>query len=611
MKKTILLALMILGLAHLETSGQSANYVQESAQITTFLKAHIPAGATLNFTFNANVPAPAAADVVKFEGWLKATATALAKDKESIRSEFTYLVFLMLDKDPADLKKAAATFPANFLLTSGDPVGLGNAALGSTSFDNLQASIIYGITDFVISRAKQELVEVYLSDWDKKLHADKIIEPLIPNTLSVFDAFNNSNSISLASYGDKWKTAFQEDLRNIPLRLESESYIDLILAKGNIPNSSEIGPAIAGGDSLIYQLYLKNHIVNILSDMSARYIKENKPAYFKRLAVMSDVLLSAGGKMDDKNKTYSPVTVSELKNMDIDSWHIFLKLLYIRKNTQLNYAVGAADLDTFVGNFVTGTNADDFIALFKQTTTIITNYQLMIIGTAAQASKSLTFDDTRKLVDVSFQLVDNMADYKQLFKPDQAAKTEYETNVKPYFTYLSQIGEGISTQQYPKVLDGTISVIRKISSSAVADANGNVPVVLNQTVDYLQKYGSFMLNILSAKSGTDVEAALDELVPKGDYKLKNAPSVTVSLSALPGVFLGFETISKFKADASTGLPLAGQPKESSTAFSPGGYLPIGIDMNWGHKAAKSTDAKPVYNSWGLMLQVLDLGAGQC
>ncbi len=459
-----MLLMLLMGINQLKTFAQTANYVQESAQIASFTKTYLPAGATLNFTFDANnVPQPAVVDAAKFDGWLTTTATAVGKDKESIRAEFTWLVFLMLDNTPADLKKAAAKFPATFSLSSGEPVGLGNAALGSTSFDNLQASIIYGITDFVISRAKQELVEVYLSDWDKKLHDDKIIEPLIPNTLSVFDAFNNSNSISLASYGDKWKTAFQEDLRNIPLRLESETYVNLILTKANIPNTSEIGPAVAGGDSLIYQLYLKNHIVNILSDMSARYIKENKPAYFKRLAVMGDVLLSAGGKMNDKNNTYSPVAVSDLQHMDIDSWHLFLKLLYIRKNNQLNYAIGTNELDAFVGRFVVGTNADDFIALFKQTTTIITNYQGMIIGTAAQPSKQLSFDDTRKLVDVSFQLVDNMAGDNQLFKPDADAKKAYDKELKPYFTYLSQIGDGIFTQQYPKVLDGKISVISHIT----------------------------------------------------------------------------------------------------------------------------------------------------
>ena len=130
---------------------------------------------------------------------------------------------------------------------------------------------------------------------------------------------------------------------------------------------------------------------------------------------------------------------------------------------------------------------------------------------------------------------------------------------------------------------------------------------LNTTIKYLQVYGSFMLNILSAKSDTAVEAALDELLPQDAYKLKNAPAFTVALSAFPGLWLGGESVQVYRTDA-TGNPLTTQPKINKTAFAPGVYLPIGIDLNIGNKAKKSTLDQPRYNSWGLLFQVLDLGA---
>ena len=99
--------------------------------------------------------------------------------------------------------------------------------------------------------------------------------------------------------------------------------------------------------------------------------------------------------------------------------------------------------------------------------------------------------------------------------------------IKPYFNALSEIGEGVSTRQYGKVLDGSIAVIRK-----TAELSNNMTLDTG-TIKNLQRYGSFMVNVLTAKNSDAVESALDELVPKGQYQLKNANQFTVSLKRIP------------------------------------------------------------------------------
>jgi len=100
---------------------------------------------------------------------------------------------------------------------------------------------------------------------------------------------------------------------------------------------------------------------------------------------------------------------------------------------------------------------------------------------------------------------------------------------------------------------------------------------------------------------------LNELIPTGSYNLKNSGSFTVSLSAFPGLFVGAENISKYTTD-NKGVPITSKSKVTSTAYSSGVFLPIGIDFNCGHKAKTYTLGNEKYNSWGLLIQAIDLGA---
>ena len=346
------------------------------------------------------------------------STTEIALDSSELRSEINAIFWLR--NDPCN---SLLNFPGKFMylekMIKGATPGVGNSAAGPTNFAFSESAIIYGITDFVIKRAKEELLEVYLNDWYQKLNNDIIIQPLIPQTLSVYRAFSADNALNIAKYGDKWKNAFQEDLRNIPVQLQNEEYIETVLTKlqvvGNL--KSELKPLIAGSDELVYNLYLKKHLVNVLSTMGAKYLSgsdtSNAPV-FKRVVLFGNLLTSICGTLENNNN-YKPVKLDELANMDLSSWQVFLKLLYVRNKKAIAVITGNNPAN-YCAIFSEVNKIQQFASLIKEAISVLTSYQTLLSGfnTNAQNTQELTFDDVRKVFDLSFQLLNVNNDFFSL-----------------------------------------------------------------------------------------------------------------------------------------------------------------------------------------------------
>ena len=529
-------------------------------------------------------------------------------EKIAKENEFKYIIFIANEDDPKELLKIASTCPKRFeYLESISDLADMQASGAKTNFAFSESEIIYGIVDFTISRAKEQMVEVYLSKWYNALEKDAITRTLLPQTLGVLNAFNTTQSLNLAQYGDKWKAAFQEDLRNFPIQLQNEVFVDTLLNRVKVaePSKSEIKATITGGSRLVYDLYLKKHLVNILSDMSSSYVAETTPKYevFKRLTVLSDILLKAGGTMNN-NDTYVSTTLEDINRMDLASWKIFVKLLCIRNLDGINY-VSSGKSDEFLNQLLIDPNLNKFSALYRQTLNTISTYQKAVNNVGNLQANELNFEESRKLFELSFQLTDQVISYIPLvIKDATVAQTIKDTHakIKQYYSALSEIGEGIANRRYGAVVDGTAGIIRMV------DTKNEQETLLSN----LQIYGSFMVNIINAKDSEQVKSALDELIPRNLYKLKNTHNFNISLSAFPGVLAGAERIYKFKENPD-GTPQTDQPKVSSWAFTPAVYLPIGIDLSFGKKRHEKFDKKgknvneKKFISTNIFFQIVDLG----
>jgi hypothetical protein len=514
--------------------------------------------------------------------------------KKEIEMEVTWMLFLAFDNKESHFNDVKDKFPKYFEYIDFLSGAMGNSGAGLTNFAFSESAIIYGIVDFTLKRAKEEMVNTYLEKWYKKLDANQNTKKLLPQSISVLKAFNEENSLNLAKYGDKWKAAFQEDLRNLPVVFQDETFLDSLKIGMNVENREEYISVIAGGNKIVYDLYLKKHLVNILSDLSVRYLSDaDEQQVFKKLIVLSDVLLKAGGTMTN-NETYQAASLQDLGKMDVESWRIFFKLTYIRHMDAMTFCFNKAYSDEFLTTLLTNEKVNRLAALYRNSLSLISNYQQMISVKTNSAETKLTFEESRRLFELSFQFTSQIGDYLTLLGKNNKVDVVLK-NIKPYYTALSEIGEGISNKQYGAVLDGSISILR--ISNPTSEKYLKV-------IEHLQVFGSFMVNIIQADSSEKVEAALDELIPKGQYKLKNTQTFTVSLSAFPGVFAGYERIKKYPVDGA-GNSITSAPKLSSWAFSPSVYLPIGIDFSIGSKSKKS---ERDFSSTNFLFQIADLGA---
>ncbi|WP_343306313.1 hypothetical protein AAHN97_04240 [Chitinophaga niabensis] len=562
--------------------------------------------------------APAAGPVpVPAEGAIGAPAAAVPvaaapvllseEENKTIEKEILYAAWLLKVKSEDELKKVR-DFPAKFLflkeIQKAIEVFVGQSAGNPTNFAFSESAIIYGITDFIIRRGKEELVESYLEGWYNRLNESEILSPLLVQTLSVTKAFTQDNGLGLAKYGDKWKAAMQEDLRRIPHLLMNEQYVDVLFSKIpsiQDPTKKELKAAIMGGADLTYRLYLKEHVVSAVASIADGYcagqdvFKDNP--LFKRIIVLSDILMKVSGTLEN-NTTYKAVKLDDVETLDADSWMVLIKLMYARNNRRLEYVMDSpAKLDIFNGDLFSKT--EEFHYLVRKVIAQVQTYQNLI---SQAGTGKLSFDDSRKLFEVAFGLFTQTQQFMKFFKLEKD-DVLFKASIEPYFRYAQEIGEGISTQEYGKVLDGALGVF------AMLNKGQNNPD-FDKMISNLQLYGSFMLNILSADKPEQVEAALDELIPKGRYQLKNTKQFAVSLSAFPGVMLGAENIRKYPTDAS-GAIIPNQNKKTATSFSAAPYLPIGFDFSFHVRSQKDLEERAKKNKYASMsvgLQLVDLGA---
>ncbi len=541
---------------------------------------------------------------------------------EKARAELRMMMQLIESKNAEQLDRAISNFPDRLetidhwddMFSQGGYGAYGDeqSVFRTAGLAGLESEIIYGITDFAISRAKEEILEAHLNYIYDEMSKDSILMELLPHTLAKMKDFVDDNSISLARYGGLWRAAFQEDLRNLPIAMQSETLVKDILTKINVDPIAEkqLTPIIAGGDRLIYNLYLKKHLVQILADMAYDYERSSDMGslpVFKRLILMANVTTNAFGHMTDKG--YSLATLSKMREMRATSWDVFLKLVYLRNRSALEKALG----EKCAAKFVDGDDSslrNELIHAFSESLTLLHNYEEVI--PEIKKGNGVTVEDISRLYDLQLEVVDNGIEYLKIFSKISDSSViisiakiidDYDDMVKPMMDDLSEIGEGLSAYKYGKVLDGTLNLLNKAHQIACRHSDDNCSNDnYDRVVKYLTKYGSFMVNVLDAKNSDDVKSALDEIIPRGLYKMKFAKKLTITASMYPGGFVGSEQLTRYQIQNKV---LNTSNSSSSSATSMSFYLPIGIDFNYGFDMGGK---KRKSSAVSLYLQAFDLGA---
>jgi hypothetical protein len=479
---------------------------------------------------------------------------------------------------------------------------------GSTS--SLETTIINGIVNWVVSTAKQELLEWALKNWYNKLVQDNISSQLLSNTLSVLGQFISDNSLNLSKYGALWNAAFQKDLSDLPVHFEDEGFVDTVI-KAIAPSwdgATELAPLVAGSTTFAYGIYQKKNVVSILSQLATTYYTGESGnnaipmPVFKKIVLFASILTNAFGQI--QNNVYTPVSVNTLKSIDPNQWSDLIRMIYLRNKDEISLVFPNG------GNSLLGeTNYQRGSLLFGLISTLSTTYQAYLQATAStvnnnisgsSATKTLSNNDVANLVNLSLSVIKNVCGYidsKKAFSQNPRAAL-YIQYLDTICNHVSQISEGIITQQYGVALNGAVGIMRGTADIIKADSpkqNLNTLAALS----YMTIFGGFLADMVSAKTPADVQNSLEELIPQDQYKLKNTDKWSLSLSAYPGVFLGEEGIPKYATtNTSTGTSLNKKKNSQDWAPSASIYLPIGIDITRGF--GKSCV--------GLFIQAFDLGA---
>jgi len=468
-----------------------------------------------------------------------------------------------------------------------------------------QTAIIEGIVDWIINSAKQELLASIFDKWYNTLYNDPIAGKLLANTLKTYQQFEKTNSTNLAKFGALWKASFQQDLANIPVNLEDESFVQTVIRRiaPTWPGERELTPVISGGTTIVYGMYQKKHIVNLLSELNTEYVTSaatwhDRLPIFKRAVIFSNVITSVIGQMN--GTAYDIVSVNVLKNYDDVHWATLMRDIYLKNKNELTLVMGKDPIAVL--NEVRNGPGAKFYNIISAAIAAYTSIQsslsteLLSDNTESTApAKTISGDDFGKILDLSLSALKKSVPYI-LSAAGQTNNPTFQYivgDIDAISSSISQIGEGIAAQQYGKVLDGATQLLTYVDT--VLQIRGLSTSRIATSITVITKFGSFMVNILSAQNPSDVSSALDELIPRDQYKLKNTSPWSVSLSAYPGFFVGHERVTSYAL-------VNGKPDQSAPVqkwgTSASVYLPIGIDLTKGFG-----------NSCvGVFLQAFDLGA---
>ena len=273
---------------------------------------------------------------------------------DDFTSEVKLYIALIYGKSYAQVVKIYGSddFPSNFIylnaiLNGNKNNGIAGAELTSgsvipnTGFNT--STILYGVTDFFISRAKEEMVNAYIQKLYDTLSKKIIITSFLPNSLHVLKSFMDDNSLSMAKYGDLFKSAFEKDFQGIPTVLENETTDETLISKLNnhIDNTvkQEVASAISGMAYIGDGIYKKEQLPDILDLLASKYTVSGPSTIFERVVLFSDVAsntlvtISNDGSTGRKFSFTDPKSILKLSELQKRYW---LNLIEVRNHTILN-----------------------------------------------------------------------------------------------------------------------------------------------------------------------------------------------------------------------------------------------------------------------------------
>lgn len=462
------------------------------------------------------------------------------------------------------------------------------ASAGSMDVTNLA----YGLTDFLIDRAKTELNIAFFRRFKNEIIGSPDLKLLFPQTYTLLDLIDKE-IYNYNLFLQSMRNAFESDLRRLPNQIgnwlnENKNDIDT-----DILNTLTI--------SLRTSVLLTDnrHPGKVLNELANELNRISfKEEEFKNLntSIQISFILSEAFRATSSSNNYW-VSTNEIREVsDPVTLRLFLGLLYqdikinkaknifITENLQLLNAL------KIIGNNWTSHHkeiTDLITSISSQLITIENRVETLIeTGNRVQKENDLSSIERKRLMlnayfDVSASLLDFLNDTPVLLMEISELKdilnSEQITKIRGLFSKIEssqQIAVYVTNRQYTNAISQAYYLLEDLKDTEES----------KEWQKFL-KYGTFMTNLVEADSPEAVAIAIEaSAAPPGSYSIKRHSSFSVALNGYLGGFGGIEIINV------TG--------KYEGAFNPSITAPVGVSLNWRRNSILPT---------GLFLSVIDLG----
>jgi hypothetical protein len=499
-----------------------------------------------------------------------------------------------------------------------------------------QSDVIYGMSDFIVDRAKQELVIVFLEEFKKKLEDNKIYRDFFQNTYALLSSYCDDGCEDADGEVEKFLTGGRS--LNAALKADIHNFLDVAMEKylkEDAKKTVQMAIAIADGvDRGLTPEWIFNRLrldlkldplwldtkpekdfrrgLYIISSFALEYYRDiNNVGTFVGTELLGKehelfaYLLLAEAHADREFSKKLGLAPPEEKDPRFERfWSKLQRLMLILEKAKAvsddiefmsraepretvwdpllfkNYSLAMVDAVDFVGELINDGQA-------KRNLEIITKDLDKARHELDKAKKALKEAHESKK---DFEEEEN--NLKQALHKESLTRGRYRDTVNEHIViYLfllpraAAFHTAIKSEDYNRAVALTLEIMNVYLDDPEKEGE-----VKNFYKD-LHKYLSFTYRVVTAKSSEDVKTALkDAAMPAGGFRVKAKKEWTITINSYLGVGGGVERLeeTEFKTD---------------WGYHVSPWAPIGFEARF-----KGGKIPWVFENFGLFLSILDLGA---
>ncbi len=453
---------------------------------------------------------------------------------------------------------------------------------GISPTTSIQTAIIDGTAQFMVERAKAELMVMFLDRFKDDFLEDKLLAKIFPNTARLLNTLAGS-TYQFDNFQEFFQAPILKDLSTLPNNLRNY----LGTQKDAMAFNNPLFPSIM--DAALQMSTLSSVAGSLPSTLANTFNSKLNPTLFgvdkvhieNQIEFFKLVSNSFVGADTAGSPVFSANQAEQVLNDPITN-QIYLGLLYeqVASNdlkTKLTDAKNKTQLQNYLQKVIfqakemeQNTQAGGTVLIGGAKTKV-----LDVVGVEAKQKFTRTGLSTSIVPDFNrLNVLDSILDFAE---PLQSIQSDFiDSNINAGFLDAANVLVNFINRIDPKTLES---------------------LGLGKSIENLLKYGSFALAMAHANSAEQVKKALEAVaLPVGSSRIKRDHNYNIAINGYLGVFGGGERMFALT--------------ENRDKWTAGVAAPIGITFSLGniHFLSKADSKKAGGESLSIMFSAIDIGA---